>query len=198
MLNRLVHCLLCNQKGYDLVKSSSEEVWLYHLLRDLRGKSLSCDRWQSSGGGGVGFVKVIGNVVLHSYLEVVHWKRTGRMPKTWSPWVFERRMINFQEMSNFPYGNLCIVNALLCRSWEVKLALINTELSGKWSSQDYVLPQLNRMWVFSDKIHDLLKLSTDWLLYHWVRVYKELLDDLGHVVTGIVMKQVLISGRHFE
>lgn len=79
-------CLLCNQKDYDLVKSSSEEVWLCHVLRnlswDLRGKSLSCDSWQSSGGGGVGFMKVMGNVGLHFCLEVVHWKKTWRMPKT--------------------------------------------------------------------------------------------------------------------
>lgn len=77
---------------------------------------------------------------------------------------------------NFPYGYLCIVNALMCRSWEVTPALINTKLSGKWSSQDFVLSKLNRRWAFSDKINGLLKLSTGWLLSQWMKVCKELLE----------------------
>jgi len=59
----------------------------------------------------------------------------------------------------------------------VKPAVINSELSGKWSSQKYVLPNLNRTWVFSGKVHDLLKLPTDQWLSQWMRVYKESLDD---------------------
>lgn len=121
----------------------------------------------------VGFRKV-----MHFYLQVFNWKKDWKNAKT----IYElpgssKDMINFQEMSNFPYCNPCIVNALLCWSWEVKPALINSKLSGKWSSKDYMLPKLNTGWVFSDKIRDLLKLSTDQLLLQLMRVCKELLDD---------------------
>lgn len=94
----------------------------------------------------------------------------------WAPWVFERHMINFRRWVIFPV--VIFASLMLCcvevEKWKLPWLILNCLENGLLKT---MLPKLNRRWVFSDRIHDLLKLSTDRLLSRWMRVYKESLDD---------------------
>lgn len=150
------------------MKSSTTEVWLYHLQSRFEAWWVM-KLWRRKC---VGFRKV-----MHLYLQVFNWKKDWKNSKDIYELLGSLKDIwsTSRNWAIFPVVILAELMFCYVEFREVKPALINSKFFGEWSSNGYVLPKLNTGWVFSDKIHYLLKLPTDQVSL--MRVCKELLDD---------------------